>query len=119
MNKLKMIAEEATTLSLLMSGKEKLSTEEIIANYGGEITITECDMVNDGKNAYPVFTIKENEKAFYCGGIVLRRIVEAWIGYCGDIDKVNEMLAKDPVAVRLEEGKTKDNKNSLTRVTIL
>ena len=39
--------------------------------------------------------IKENDKVFYCGGIVLRKIVEGWLkGFNGDIDTANAELAK-------------------------
>lgn len=119
MNKLKMVAAGVTTLSPLMAGRTKLSTEDIIKNNNGVITIAKTDLVDDGKSHYPVFLIGENENAFYCGGIVLRRIVEAWIEYCGSLEKVNEMLASEPVQVKLEEGRTKDGKNSITKVTIL
>lgn len=120
MNKLRELAKELTSLSPIMEGREKVSTEEIIkGDTRGEITINKIDMVKSGDKGYPVILYAEDDSKFYCGGMVLKKICEGWIDYCGSVDKVNDMLAKDPVKVRLEEGRTKDGKNNITKVTIM
>lgn len=120
MNKLRELARETTSLSPIMDGREKASTDEIIKGASkGKITIREIDMVSTGKSEYPVMLYEEEPEKFYCGGIVLKKIVQSWIDYCGSIEKVNEMLAKEGVAVKLEEARTKDGVNNITKVTIL
>lgn len=118
MNKLKMLASQATSMSALMDGREKISTEDIIKTYG-TITVTAVDMVKTSDSEYPVLTFKENPDAFYCGGVVLKKIVASWIEYFGTVEAVNEQLATDPVRLMLSEGKTKDGKNNVTKVTIV
>ena len=116
----KQSAQESTTLSELMADREKLTTEELVVKYPDGVTITAFDVIDSNKGTYPVFHIKENDKVFYCGGIVLRKIVEGWLkGFNGDSDTANAELAKmGGVRVKLELGKTKDN-NNLTKVTVL
>lgn len=120
MNKLKELARETTSLSPLMDGREKVSTEELVnGTTQGKITITEIDMIDTGKSTYPVMLYKEDDGKFYCGGIVLKKIISGWIEYAGNINAVNDMLAKDPVQVKLELAKTKDGLNNITRVTVI
>lgn len=116
----KQSAQESTALSELMTDRDKLSTEELVVKYPDGVTLTAFDVIDSNKGTYPVFHIKENDKVFYCGGIVLRKIVEGWLnGFGGDIDMANAELAKiGGVKVKLELSKTKDN-NNLTKVTVL
>lgn len=116
----KQSAQESTALSELMTDRDKLSTEELVVKYPDGVTLTAFDVIDSNKGTYPVFHIKENNKVFYCGGIVLRKIVEGWLkGFDGDIDMANAELAKmGGVKVKLEMSKTKDN-NNLTKVTVL
>lgn len=53
---------------------------------------------------------------FYCGGIVLTKIVNMWLEeYNGDLGLLNHDLAKSGgVKVKLVESKTKDKKNVTT-----
>lgn len=119
MNKLKMLATQATALSGLMDDREKITTEKIIAEHG-TITVNAVDMVSSESGEYPVVTFLENPDVFYCGGIVLKKIVRKWIDYCeGGIDEVNAMLEKDPVKMTLRLAKTKDGKNNVVKVTIV
>lgn len=112
-------AEKATTISYLMEGREKVVTEDIISQFKDGVTIAKFDVV-DGKDRYPVFVFKELENAFYCGGMVLMKIVDGWLEeFGGDIDKANEELEKfGGVRVKLEMSRTKDN-NNITKVTVL
>ena len=116
----KQSAQESTALSELMTDRDKLSTEELVVKYPDGVTLTAFDVIDNNKGRYSVFHIKENDKVFYCGGIVLLKIVEGWLkGFDGDIDMANAELAKmGGVKVKLELSKTKDN-NNLTKVTVL
>lgn len=112
-------AEKATTISHLMEGREKVVTEDIIAQFKDGVTIINFDVVA-GKDRYPVIVFKELENAFYCGGMVLMKIVDGWLKeFNGDIDKANKELEKfGGVRVKLETSKTKGN-NNITKVTVL
>lgn len=118
------MATDATSLSELMAGRTKLDTTDIINNYPDGITITAADMVEYEKNGepveYPVLLFAENAEAFYTGGVVLKKIVRAWVApFGGDYGKMSEELAKGGgVKVRLSSGKSK-NGNTITNIDIL
>lgn len=111
----------ATTLSALMDNRTKLSTEDVIKAFPDGVTINMFDIVqqSDGTE-YPVFTISENDKVFYCGGIVLLKIAKQWaLDYHGDITAASKALRESGgVKVKLSLSKTKNN-NSITNVTIV
>ena len=118
------MATDATSLSELMAGRTKLDTRDIMEQYPDGITITAADMVEYEKNGepveYPVLLFAENEGAFYTGGVVLKKIVRAWVGpFGGDYAKMSEELAKGGgVKVKLSTGKSK-NGNTITNIDIL
>lgn len=115
-------ALDATSLSDLMNGREKVTTEDIIKKYPGGITITGADIVEyekDGRPvSYPVLTFAENNKFFYTGGIVLKKIVERWLSHFNSAEEMNVALAGDPVKVKLSTGRSKSG-NSITNVEIV
>lgn len=117
----KAAALKATELSHLMNDKNKVSTEEIIKKYKGEITITAVDIAeqNDGVR-YCVINFAEDAGAFYCGGIVLTKIVDAWLDdFAGNFTKLNAALKEfGGLKVKMCEEKTKKN-NNITSVTVL
>ena len=117
-------ALEATSLSDLMNGRTKVDTADIIAKYPEGITVTTVDMVEyekDGKPVeYPIFLFAENEKAFYAGGVVLKKIAKAWASnFDNDYAKTSEALkAEGGVKVVLSTGRSK-NGNTITNVDIV
>lgn len=117
----KKAALKATELSHLMNDRNKASTEEIIKKYKGEITITAVDIAeqNDGVR-YCVLNFAEDKDAFYCGGIVLTKIVDAWLDdFAGNFTKLNAALAESGgLKVKMKEEKTKSN-NNITAVQVL
>lgn len=116
---LRQLAMDATTLSHLMSGREKISTDELIKKYPDGFTLVACDWCPDENGeAYPVFHIEEEPTKFYSGGIVLSKVVTAWEESLGDLEAVNAILSSEGVQVKLETGKTKRNQN-ITKVIIL
>lgn len=114
------IAKKATELSELMNGREKIETGELIKKFPDGVTIMAVDMIETAEATYPVILIKEDDKVFYTGGIVLKKIVDQWLDmFDRDAEKCSEELAKDGgVMVMLEETKTKKNQN-VTKVTVL
>lgn len=106
------IAEDATILSDLMSGREK------VAKTDGIVTLRDFDLVPD-KNGevYAIFAISDTE--FINGGAVLTKIAIEWVNACGDIATAREELRKtEGVTVKLKADRTKDGKN-LTKVEVL
>ena len=116
MKNFKDLARKATTLSELMENREKISTEDVIKNFSDGITINAVDVIKTSTATYPVFTFAEDKKMFYCGGIVLTKIVNMWLEeYNGDLGMLNHDLAESGgVKVKLVESKTKDKKNVTT-----
>lgn len=116
---LKQLAQEAVTLSALMNGRDKVSTEEIIKAYPDGFTVAAVDMVETETESYPVLLMKEDDNVFYCGGVVLKKIVSSWIDSYGTADAVNAALSKEDIRIKLEETQTKDKKKSLTKAMIM
>lgn len=114
----KKAAQKATVLSPLMEGREKLDTDNIVKQ---ELTITAVDWVQQNEGTeYPCILFKEYPNGYYCGGIILKKIVAEWVStFSGNIDGLNEELEKaGGVKIRLTNGKTKTN-NNLVKVEIL
>lgn len=116
----KQYAEQATTLSPLMTGREKKNTDYMIENYPNGFTIEEFDMITIKESMFPVVTVKEEPGIFYYGGTVLSKICNEWINaYEGDITQASEDLKRaGGIKIKVTNGKTKSNQN-LTQITIL
>lgn len=121
MKNFKDLAKKATTLSELMENREKIQTSEVIKNFPDGITINAVDVINTSEASYPVFTFSEDSHVFYCGGVVLSKIVVRWLDeYNGDLGLLNHDLAESGgVKVKLTEGKTHDGKNNITKVEVV
>lgn len=115
------LARKATTLSELMENREKISTGELIKNFPDGITLNAVDIIKTADATYPVFTFLEDSNLFYCGGIVLSKIVDTWVKeYNGDLGILNNDLAESGgVKVKLTETKTRDGKNNITEVEVI
>lgn len=120
MNKFTRIAQETTSLSPLMQGRDKFSMEELIKEYPNGVTVMEFDKVESGDESYPVFTFAEKPNVFTCGGRILANICDAWVKeYNGDIETAsNDLKNAGGVRMRFYAGRTK-NGNNLTKVDIL
>lgn len=115
----KAIAQNNTVISELMTGREKLTTDDVIKRYPNGFTIDDFDIVAlSNGTEYCVLTIVANDHQFYCGGKILTNIVKSWVGddYIGDVR--NEYRDSDKVTVKLEYGRTKNN-NNITKVIIV
>lgn len=115
------LARKATTLSELMENREKIQTGEVIKNFPNGITLNAVDIIKTTGAEYPVFTFSEDSSRFYCGGIVLSKIVDKWVEeYNGDLGMLNHDLAEmGGVKVKLKETKTRDGKNNITEVEVV
>lgn len=100
--------------SPVMSGKTKISTEEIIAKYPEGITITAVDIITkrDG-TSYPVFNFGEDESKYYNGGTIARQVVDGWLkldAYKGDIVRLNEDIKNEPPKFKVYKSTTKSGR---------
>ncbi len=123
----KKIALDATTMSELMNGRDKMDTEELIRKYPDGVTIDFIDNVNmqqeDGEENVWIFVTEEQPNKFTFGGFVLAKIFNNILAeYEGDcdamIEEYNSSLKEDKLRVKLERAKTK-TKREITKVTVL
>lgn len=123
----KKIALDATTMSELMNGRDKMDTEELIKKYPNGVTIDFIDNVNmqqeDGEENVWIFVTEEQPNKFTFAGFVLAKIfnniLDEFEGdYAEMIEIYNSALKEDKLRVKLERAKTK-SKREITKVTVL
>lgn len=123
----KKIALDATTMSELMNGRDKMDTEELIKKYPNGVTIDFIDNVNmqqeDGEENVWIFVTEEQPNKFTFAGFVLAKIfnniLDEFEGdYAEMIETYNSALKEDKLCVKLERAKTK-SKREITKVTVL
>lgn len=124
----KKIALDATTMSEIMNGRDKMDTEELIKKYPDGVTIDFIDNVNmsqedgDAENVW-IFVTEEQPDKFTFGGFVLAKIFNNILAefegdYDAMIEEYNSSLKEDKLRVKLERAKTK-TKREITKVTVL
>ena len=91
------MAQKATANSVIREGRERISTEEIIAQYPNGITITGFDMLTKRNGAelqtFPTFSFAEDDSKYYNGGSSLLKIANEWLlHFEGDIEACNAAL---------------------------
>lgn len=123
----KKIALDATTMSELMNGRDKMDTEELIKKYPNGVIIDFIDNVNmqqeDGEENVWIFVTEEQPNKFTFAGFVLAKIfnniLDVFEGdYADMIETYNTALKEDKLRVKLERAKTK-SKREITKVTVL
>lgn len=123
----KKIALDATIMSELMNGRDKMDTEELIKKYPNGITIDFIDNVNmqqeDGEENVWIFVTEEQPDKFTFAGFVLAKIFNNILSeFEGDYDEMietyNSALKEDKLRVKLERAKTK-TKREITKVTVM
>ena len=123
----KKIALDATTISEIMNGRDKMDTEELIKKYPEGVTIDFIDNVNmqqeDGEENVWIFVTEEQPNKFTFAGFVLAKIFNNILAefegdYAEMIETYNSALKEDKLRVKLERAKTK-SKREITKVTVL
>lgn len=123
----KKIASDATTISEIMTGRDKMDTEELIKKYPEGVTIVFIDNVNiqqeDGEENVWIFITEEQPNKFTFAGFVLAKIFNNILAefegdYAEMIKTYNSSLKEDKLRVKLERAKTK-SKREITKVTVL
>ena len=120
------IAKEATTLSKLMKGREKISVADVIKNYPDGITVTGFDIIlshndNLGMDSYPIVIFSEDPSKFVFGGTVLNGFVRAWLAHFdGDIEACNKALASyDGVKLKFSRQRSKTGNREYTSIEVV
>ena len=125
MKSFKNVAIESVTMSLLMVGRTAITTEEIITKYPKGITVDDFDIVDavieDKPAHFAVITIEEDDKVYYTSGIIITKMVDAFVEECGNIETARAEYEKDKdkLKLKLTEGKNKSGKNNLTKVEVM
>lgn len=123
----KKIALDATTMSEIMNGRDKMDTEELIKKYPEGVTIDFIDNVNmqqeDGEENVWIFVTEEQPNKFTFAGFVLAKIFNNILAefegdYAEMIETYNSALKEDKLRVKLERAKTKA-KREITKVAVL
>lgn len=121
---LKERAKAVTSLSDLMSGREKGSTSDLINQ---KLTVQAVDLTrllnnNTGEiEDVPVIIFKEITDKFYFGGTVWKQIIESWVELYDTptpLKDINNDLHAENVVVEITSGRTKKG-NNITRVEVL
>lgn len=123
----KKIALDVTTMSELMSGRDKMDTEELIKKYPDGVTIDFIDNVNmqqeGGEENVWIFVTEEQPNKFTFAGFVLTKIFNNILSefegdYAEMIETYKSAPKEDKLRVKLERAKTK-SKREITKVTVL
>lgn len=115
------IAAKTLSLSDLMAGREKMTTEDLI---GQTVTCVEFDFATitdkGAEKTFPVLIFAEYPDRYYTGGTLLNKMCAAWAGeYDGDISAASNALSDEGgVKIRFSSGKTKSG-NNLTNISVL
>lgn len=114
---IKDIAMNVTTLSNVMENKDKMTTDDLIKNFDGVITINDFDLI-EGKDTYFVYTFEESDAYFANAGYVLNQIFSKIVEEFGTVEVARVEISKTPLKVQLSRGKTQ-NGNTITLVKVL
>lgn len=116
------MAIRQTSLSEVMANRDKISTEDLIEKYQGDVLIVAFDYIQSkkSKGKYPVFNIGEDPTVFCNGGTVLDRIFTDFVNAMdGDVKAASDELRRQGgLHVKLSKGKTKAG-DELTLVEVL
>ena len=115
------LAVKATSLSQIMEGRTKVSTNDMIDKYPDGFTINGFDYVANKKGEkYCVFTIEEDDTIFVNGATVIQRIFDEFVDSMGgDVDAASrELKRQGGLEVKFSWGQTKSG-DQLVQVTVL
>lgn len=118
------IADRVLTISPIIEGKNKMTTDEIMAAYPDGLHITAVDFLKSDKAGAPDYVVinyAEDPSAWFAGGERLSTLFAAYLAsdyVGGDLAVLNGYLAEHPIAVKLSKGKTKKG-NRITLVEVI
>lgn len=114
------VAQDATTLSKIMAGKEKMLLDDLIVAYPEGVTVIAVDIVPNGDGeTYSIFNFKEDAKVFVSAGVVFKNIVNEMFKYYTkvdgtvDVDMLNHDLSEQG-GVLIKFYKEKNSSGNIT-----
>ena len=122
MSNLKDLAKNAFAIDPILDGRNKITIEDLIAQYPDGVSIDGFSIYQPVNKIYPerpVFSFVEDGTKYFNGGKALKEMVTAWLdSYDNDRVAINEELKKSPLKVKLEKI-TLRNGNKFTKVTVI
>lgn len=114
------IALKTLSLSDLMAGREKMTTDDLI---GQTVTCVEFDFATitdkGQEKTFPVLLFAEYPDKYYTGGTLLNKMCAAWTSEYGDTATASAALSDEGgVKIKFVAGKTKSG-NNLTNIIVL
>lgn len=100
-------AKANSSTKSIIEGKEKITTEEIVKFYGGNVTIIDFDIITNKKGeALTVFIFREDQEKFFFGGKGLFDLInELSVDYDG-IENLKEAVRDEGLAIKMTPTKT-------------
>lgn len=104
----------------LMTNREKVSTNVIIAEHPEWITITQFDFASSTQGEFAVIELAEYPNKYYPCGMSITNICRGWLeSYHGDIEQANnDLKASGGCKVKLERVRTNKG-NQFVKITVL
>ena len=122
MSNLKDLAKNAFAIDPILDGRNKITIEDLIAQYPDGVSIDGFSIYQPVNKIYPerpVFSFVKDGTKYFNGGKALKKMVTAWLdSYDNDRVAINEELKKSPLKVKLEKI-TLRNGNKFTKVTVI
>lgn len=117
---LKAVAMDCSSFSELTLNREKIDIDTIMSKYGGIITITGFDIIENSPDRYPVVIFAEDNTKFFFGGLLLLKLFDKLIIESkGTPQEISEYMQKvGGLQVKLEKARTKSG-NNLTKFTVM
>ena len=119
---LKDLAKNAIAIDPILDGRNKITIEDLIAQYPDGVSIDGFSIYQPVNKIYPecpVFSFVEDGTKYFNDGKALKEMVTAWLdSYDNNRVAINEELKKSPVKVKLEKIILR-NGNKFTKVTVV
>lgn len=119
------VAQEKTNGSFVMTGREAIKTDMLIAAYPDGVTITEADIITTTdsdtgeEKEFATFAFAEDNSKYFNGGASLTNIVKEWLKDYPDTKTMTaDLKASGGVKVKLAKESLK-NGHTFTKVTVL
>ena len=122
MSNLKDLAKNAFAVDPIIDGRNKISVEDLIAQYPDGVSINGFSIYQPVNKIYPerpIFSFVEDATKYFNGGKALKEMVTAWLdSYDNNRSAINDELKKSPIKVKLEKITLRSG-NKFTKVTVV
>lgn len=117
----KKIAQDEISLSPLMSGREKLDTDDILGKTATVIAFDFATVTDKNvEKTFAVVNFAEFPNHYYNGGTLMTKMCSAWANaFDGDVEEASYALAEQGgVKLHFSASRTKSG-NNLTSITVV